>query len=163
MNEIKVYSAACFLGGLLRVVSCFGDYESATESIEILYIATDLCLVLGLIGFYSVYRARLFWLGHLGFAVTICSLSFIAGPETEILGVSVYQVGSPFVGLGVLLLSINLLRANLCGYVAPVSLTASVATGLISMLVGGSLLFFVTGALFGVGFMALGIQVWLSR
>ena len=146
----------------MRVISCFIDYESATESIEILYIATDLCLILGLIGFYSVYRVHLFWLGHLGFAIAICGLSFIAGPETELFGVSVYQSGSPIVGVGVLLLSFNLIGAKLCGFVAPVSLVASMVVGLISLLVGGSLLFVVTGALFGVGFMALGVQVWRS-
>jgi hypothetical protein len=162
LNEIKVYSLACFLGGLLRLISCFVDYETANESIEILYIATDLCLILGLIGFYSVYRTKLFWLGHLGFFVAICGLSFIAGPETEIFAASVYQIGSPIVGVGVLLLSLTLIRTNLCGFVAPVSLVASVLTGLVSMLVGGSLLLFITGALFGIGFMALAIQVWRS-
>lgn len=160
LNEIKVYSSACVLGGLLRLISSFVGYDSASESIEVLYIATDLCLILGLFGFYLACRAKLFWLGHLGFVAAVWGFSFIAGPETDIFGVSVYQLGSPIVGLGVLLLSINMIRANLCGFVAPVSLMASVAIGLISTLVGGSLLFFLTGALFGVGFMALGIAVW---
>lgn len=160
MNEIKIYSSACFLGGLLRVISCFVNNESANQSIEALYIATDLCLILGLIGFYSMYRAQLFWLGHLGFIIAICGLAFIAGPETEFFDVSVYQIGSPIIGVGVLLLSFNLIKANLCGFIAPVALVASVAAGLVSMLVGGSLLIFVTGALFGLGFMALGVQVW---
>lgn len=160
MNEIKIYSSACFLGGLLRVISCFVTTESANHTIEVLYIATDLCLFLGLIGFYLVYREKLFWLGHLGFIIAICGIAFIAGPETELFDVSVYQIGSPIIGLGVLLLSFNLIRANLCGFVAPVALMTSVAAGLMSMLAGGSLLFFVTGSLFGLGFMALGIQVW---
>ena len=160
MNEIKIYSSACLLGGLLRVISCFVNNKTATQSIEVLYIATDLCLILGLIGFYSVYRAQLFWLGHLGFIIVICGLGFIVGPETELFDVSVYQIGSPIIGVGILLLSFNLIRANLCGFVAPVALVASVAAGLMSMLVGGSLLIFASGALFGLGFMALGIQVW---
>ena len=160
MNEIKIYSSACLLGGLLRVISCFVNNETATQSIEVLYIATDLCLILGLIGFYSVYRAQLFWLGYLGFIIAICGLGFIAGPKIELFDVSVYQIGSAIIGVGVLLLSFNLIRANLCGFVAPVAPVASVAAGLMSMLVGGSLLIFASGALFGLGFMALGIQVW---
>tara|TARA_B110000977_G_scaffold199105_1_gene285512 strand:+ start:853 stop:1482 length:630 start_codon:yes stop_codon:yes gene_type:complete len=160
LNEIKTYSSACFLGGLLRVISCFVNNETATQSIEVLYIGTDLCLILGLIGFYSVYRAQLFWLGHIGFIIAICGLGFIAWPETELFGVFVYQIGSLIIGIGVLLLSLNLIRANLCGFVAPVALVASVAAGLMSMLVGGSLLVFASGALFGLGVMALGIQIW---
>ena len=92
--------------------------------------------------------------------MAICGLSFIAGPETEIFSVSVYKSGSPIVGVGILLLSFNLIEAKLCGFVAPASLIASVGIGLISIFVGGSLLFVVTGALFGIGFMALGLQVW---
>lgn len=162
MNEIKVYSTACFLGGLLRVISSFIDSESAIESIEVLYIVIDLCLILGLVGFYSVYRANLFWLGHLGFAIAICGLAFIAGPDTDIFGSSAYQIGSPIVGVGLLLLSFNLIKAKLCGLVVPLSLMGSVVIGLVSMLVISNLLFIVTGVLFGVGFMALGTQVWRS-
>ena len=51
MNELKAYSSACFVGGLLRLISSFVGYESASESIEVLHIETDLCLILGLIGF----------------------------------------------------------------------------------------------------------------
>ncbi|MFT6311173.1 MAG: hypothetical protein ACJAQS_001544 [Porticoccus sp.] len=160
MNEIKIYSLACIIGGLLRVIGSFISYDSAAESIEILYIATDICLILGLIGFYSVHRQRLFWLGHLGFAIAICGLSFIAGPETELFGMSVYQLGSPIVGAGLLLLSLNLIKAKLCGLAAPMLLAASVVVGLISILVGSSVLFVVTGILFGVGFMALGTHIW---
>lgn len=162
MNELKVYSSACFLGGLLRLISSFIVDESTTESMEVLYIVVDLCLILGLIGFYSVYRPNLCWAGHAGFVVAICALGFIAGPETDIYGVSVYQIGSPILGLGLLMLSFNLIRAKLCGFVAPVSLISSVAIGLFSMLLGSNLLFIATGAFFGVGFMALGVQVWRS-
>lgn len=160
MNEIKIYSSACFLGGLLRVIASFIPYDPAAEPIQILYIATDLCLILGLIGFYSAYRTNLFWLGHLGFAIAISGLSFIAGPETDLLGVSVYQLGSPILGAGLLLLSLNLIKAKLCGLVAPVSLISSVVVGLMSMFVESTALFVVTGVLFGAGFMALGTHVW---
>jgi hypothetical protein len=160
VNEIKLYASASILGGLLRVTASFLDHNFAAESIEVWYITTDLCLVLGLIGFYSVYRQSLFWLGHLGFAIAICSLAFIAGPETEIFGTSAYQVGSPTLGVGLLLLSINLMSAKLCGLVAPISFVASVIIGLISILLGSDLLFVVTGLLFGAGFIGLGIHVW---
>jgi hypothetical protein len=160
LNEIKLYASACVLGGLLRVIASFLDYNFSAEAIEVLYITTDLCLVLGLIGFYSVYRQSLFWLGHSGFAISICSIAFIAGPETEIFGTSAYQVGSPIIGVGLLLLSINLISAKLCGLVVPISLVASVIIGLISMLVSSSFLFIVTGLLFGVGFMGLGVHIW---
>jgi len=160
LNEIKLYASACVLGGFLRVIASFLDYDSAADAIEVLYITTDLLLVLGLIGFYSVYRQSLLWLGHLGFATAICAIAFIAGPETEIFDISAYQVGSPIIGVGLLLLSINLISARLCGFVAPVSLVASVIIGLISMMLGSSLLFLITGLLFGMGFIGLGVHVW---
>jgi hypothetical protein len=162
LNEIKLYASVCVLGGLLRVIASFLDYNSAAEAIEVLYITTDLCLILGLIGFYSVYRQNLFWLGHLGFSIAICSIAFIAGPEAKIFGTSAYQLGSPIIGIGLLLLSINLISAKLCGLVAPFSLIASVIIGLISTLLGNDFLFIVTGLLFGAGFTGLGIHVWQS-
>lgn len=160
MNEIKVFSAACVLGGFLRLISSFVDSGAATDYTEVLYSVIDLCFILGLIGFYLLYRTNLVWVGHIGFTLAICGFGFIAGPETNIFGVAVYQLGSPIVGAGVLLLSANLIKAKLCGLVAPLSLVCSVIIGLVSMLVGSNLLFIVSGVLFGIGFMALGMQVW---
>ena len=133
-------------------------YES--ELIEALYVTTDLCLILGLIGFYLAFRSSLFWLGHLGFVIAILGLSFISGPEADFFGVSAYQLGSPVIGVGLLLLSFNFIKAKVCGYIVPASFIASVTFGVISLFVGNSILFIATGVSFGVGFMVLGIHVW---
>jgi len=164
LSELKFYGLASIVAGLLRVSTSFLDYiidySSAAEMIEVLYIVTDILLVLGLVGFYSVYRQRLFWLGHLGFVIAISSIAFIAGPETEIFGTSVYQVGSPMIGVGLLLLSINLISAKLCELVVPISLVASIVIGLTSTILGSSFLFAITGVAFGVGFVFLGFDIW---
>lgn len=161
-SEIRIYATACVVSGVLRAVSSFIDYESAPESIELLYMVIDLGFILGLIGFYSLYRQKMSWLGHSGFIVSICGFALIAGPEAKIFNVGIYQIGSPIIGIGILLLSVEIIRAHLIGLVAPISLIASVLLGVASMFTGVPYLFTVTGILFGAGFVALGLQVWRS-
>ena len=76
---------------------------------------------------------------------------------------SVYQLGTPVIGLGLLLLSFNLLKSKIGGYSAPVLLISSILIGLVSMAVASEVLFMITGLLFGMGFIMLGVNTWLSK
>ena len=162
MNELRVFAAACIMSGFLRAGSSFIDYESAPESIELLYMLIDIGFILGLIGFYILYRARLGPAGQFGVIIAIIGFSIIAGPEASIYGIGIYAIGSPIVGVGILLLSIKLLRSRLCGFSAPVALVGSVFFGAISMVVGSSAIFILSGILFGIGSIAMGQKMWVS-
>lgn len=159
-SEIKFYALVCMFAGLLRMLVSFIDYESAHEAIELVYILIDLGFILGLVGFYSLWRSKLNLLAHTGFVISLCGFAFIAGPESTLFGIGAYQIGTPVIGVGILLLSIALLRLKLLGVLAPLLLITSVIVGLASMLTGITLLFTLSGVLFGMGFVVFGGRLW---
>lgn len=155
-----MFSVICVVAGLLRVTSGLIDFGSVSDYGELIYIAIDLGFILSLMGIYSTCRTKLNWLGHAGFMVSVCGFGLIAGPEATLNGVDVYQIGSPIIGLGTLMLSIALIRNKLFGVIAPALLISSVVIGVGAMFVFEALLFAAAGVLFGIGFMILGARLW---
>lgn len=162
MIEFKAYSLICVFAGLLRIGAGFIEYDSGVDALELLYMVIDLGFILGLIGFYLLNRAFLVGIGRLGVMISLCGFALIAGPEASIYGVGIYQVGSPIVGFGVLLLSIGIFRSNMRSYIAPTLLGSSFIVGLCSLALNIPVLFTVCGVLFGAGFIALGVSMWFA-
>jgi hypothetical protein len=157
---LKVFGAGSVIGGLLRVVSSFVTTADDQSLLELLYIATDLCLILGLVGIYVIHRETLPAYGHIGFIIALCGLSFITGPEAEIYGMGAYQIGTPVIGTGIFLLALSQLRRASYPDAAPTLLLASIALGGVAMAIPQyPIIFAVCGVLFGLGFILNGVYI----
>ncbi|MCG8612072.1 MAG: hypothetical protein MI864_16215 [Pseudomonadales bacterium] len=159
MKDFKILAAAAMLGGGLRIVSSFFSYDGS-EILNLFYIIIDLCFVLALAGVFAFLRERLNALGRVGLLLTLCGIALIAGPEATLYEVGIYQIGSPVIGVGTVMFSVNLLQNGLLGRIVPLSFLLSFAFGLLSMLMSVTVLFSIAGIAFGIGFIALGWQLW---
>jgi hypothetical protein len=142
------------------VGASFIEYRSGIDALELFYIVIDIGFILGHVGFYILYRDVLVGVGRFGLILSLCGFGLIAGPEAKIFGIGIYQIGSPIIGVGILLLSIGIIRSRIVGYVAPILLGLSIFVGLGSMIQKNMMLFAVSGVLFGAGFIALGVSMW---
>jgi hypothetical protein len=160
MNELRIYALLIVIAGVLRTLSSFIQYESGNDALELFFVVIDLCFILGLLGFYLLYRNLLTLIGRLGFVLTLCGFALIAGPEANLFGMGIYQMGSSMIGLGVLLLSVGIMQSKIITYIAPAALIASVLVGGVSMVLQSEMLFVVSGILFGSGFVVIGLSMW---
>ncbi len=162
---LQTFSIFGLAGGLLRILCSFTAYLEPSDHLELLYIVTDFGLIFGLLATFLIHQAELKALGLVGFMLALTGFSFIAGPNATIYGIESYQIGSPVISLGVLLLSIAQLKSGFYYKVGPASLIASFLLGLVWMFVSpaSSLMFAIVGALFGLGFMVNGLYVFRSQ
>lgn len=156
---IRFFGVCGIAGGVLRLVDSFTAGMEGRDAIQLLYIATDLGLILGLLGLYLVYRDRLSAAGHAGFVLALCGFSVIAGPDAAIFGMGIYWIGAPVIGLGMLLLSFSQLGAEPRNRLGPWSIIASVLIGFCSLPLDNRWLFLISGLLFGLGFIINGYFV----
>jgi len=149
------------IGGLLRVISSFIPVSEDPDLLQLLYVITDLGLVQGIVGVYLIERKSLSNSGHMGFAITLCALSFISGPEAEIYGVSAYEIGSLPIGLGILMFSIAQLQSGSGHKKGAYVLIGSIVVGVLSILFPSfPQLFVFSGFLFGIGFFINGAYAY---
>ncbi|MBK8970127.1 MAG: hypothetical protein IPM37_01695 [Hahellaceae bacterium] len=99
MIEVKIYSIICMVAGMLRIGASFIEYQSGLDTLELFYGVIDLGFILGLVGFYLLFRERLNASGRLGWVISLCGFSLIAGPEALLFGIGIYQIGTPIIGV----------------------------------------------------------------
>ena len=154
------FACAGMLGGLLRVIASFMPATGPSDHLELFYVVIDLCLILGLVGIYLAHHLSLSQWGHCGFIISLCAFSFIAGPDTVFFGASAYQLGTPLVGIGLLLLAIGLRSLQSIPSYGADSLLLSVILGIVATVLGSSVLFIMSGVLLGIGFIISSYFVW---
>jgi len=158
---LKIFSILGILGGMLRIVCTIFVGTESTDNIELLYVATDFCLIFGLLGIFIIHQESLGPLGLIGFMISLSAFSFIAGPESTIYGVSSYQIGAPLVGFGIVILSIAQIRSKQYKNIGPGILIFSVLLGGVAFAFPNvHEIFVVTGLLFGAGFIMNSVHVY---
>lgn len=158
---LKIFGVGSIIGGLLRVISSFVTVTENPDLVELLYIVTDFGLIIGLVGLYLLHHESLAALGQVGFIIALCALSFIAGPDATIFGLSAYEIGSPIIGVGVLMLAVSLIRSESYGSKGAMVLVGSIVIGGIALLIPSyPVIFALSGALFGLGFVMNGLYVY---
>jgi len=158
---LKVFGIGGIIGGLLRIITSFVTATVDPDLLELLYVVTDFGLIIGLVGIYLLHHDSLPIVGHSGFIIALCALSFIAGPDATIFGLSAYEIGSPVIGVGVLMLAITLIRSKSYESKGAMVLVGSIVLGGIALLVPSyPVIFTRSGALFGLGFVMNGLYVY---
>ena len=153
----RVLGVAAVAGGSLRIVSSFtGSVLSATV-LDQLYFATDVLLMLGIAGWYFSRAERLGTPGITGLVVSVFALSMIR--SASLFGPHGYMQGAALLLAGLIVMNLlTLFRRD--GTIVPTVLwLVSLVVAGMAFLASGPLAA-VAGVLFGLGFVAAGIELW---
>ena len=157
---IRLGGLAAILAGLLRGIASFLPSSIPTVELEILYFFTDVFILFGLMGLYGYQHEEVGLWGFIGFLTATVGIGSIIGPDGEISGVSMYAVGASIFGVGLTLLAIGVWKANKLPQWIPLLWIISTIIGFIGYFAkGDSLLFVISGIMFGVSYAGAGLKV----
>jgi hypothetical protein len=149
----KTFAVFALLGGTLEMLGALLSPWLGPQRLDPLYVAIDLCLLFAVLGLYLPQHERLGRIGLVGFCLMLGGFALIAGPEAPLLGVAVYGIGQPIVGLGILLLAGVLWQRQPQHRLVYALLLLSVLVGALAMLgVAATHLAALSGLLLGAGF-----------
>lgn len=167
MNYAGLYrlsGGAAVAGGALRILAAFPVTQDQV-TLEWLYAATDVLLLMGLMGIYLSRAEHLGFLGLAGFGVAVAALSFIGGPDADTLGFSTYEQGAATLAIAMVGLSLAWLQRRETPIWPPLcwfgSVVAVGAFALIPALAPYGLM--AAGVLFGLGFALAGWELARPR
>ncbi|NJR53009.1 MAG: hypothetical protein HC780_29075 [Leptolyngbyaceae cyanobacterium CSU_1_3] len=156
-NLIRLGGLAAILAGILRGVNSF--VPSDAPSVEILYLLTDIFILFGTIGIYGFQHQEARLWGFFGFLLAIIGIAVIR--TGAIAGASLYSIGALIFAGGLSLLAVASWIARKLPRWVPISWVLSTIVGFIGYFIPGlSLLFIISGIIFGIGFAGAGIKVW---
>ena len=141
------------LGGGLRIVAAFVPYTPDSAWLELLYGATDIGLLFGLLAAYLFAAETLGAPGQIGFVVALTGLASIVGPDSHAFGVDFYLLGSAAYMLGLTVLALRLVRRRALvatGWLWLVAAAASIAFALSA----AAPALMVSGVALGLGYIA---------
>jgi hypothetical protein len=151
---------SAIFGGVLRGINSFLPIATPTLILEFMYFVTDISILFGLMAIYGFQHEESRRWGFLGFVLSIIGTGIIIGPDGYISGVNMYPVGSLILAAGLILLSIGSWIADRFPHWIPIFWTSSTFIGIIGYFIPGfSLLFVISGVLFGLAFAGAGQQI----
>ena len=155
---IQLSGLAAVVGGTLRIVTSFVP-AGPGAGIELVYLAVDLLLLLGLLGIYTDEHEHAGRTGFLGFLLATAGIASIVGPDGYLGVVPMYPAGSLVFSVGLCLLAVGVWRGRALPRVVPVLWSATAVLG-----VGGSLarqpaLVATAGVLLGLAFALAGLRM----
>ena len=153
---VKLGALASTVSGALRIASTFIPYQPESAALEALYGVIDLGLMFGLVGLYIANAERLSAAGLAAFAVALCGIASIVGPDTVMFSTDFYRIGALTFVSGLALLSAVMLRAGVMHLVAALWLTTFVASLATSLWPPA---FMIAGTLLGLGYVFAGISM----
>ncbi len=160
INLLRWGGRSAILGGVLRGINSFLPIETPTLILEFMYFLTDIFILFGIMAIYGFQHEKSGKWGFLGFVLSIIGTGIIIGPDGDISGVNMYPVGSLILAAGLILLSIGSWIADRFPHWIPICWTSSTFIGIIGYFIPGfSLLFVISGVLFGLGFAGAGQQI----
>jgi hypothetical protein len=156
---VRVGGMAAIVGGVLRVAASFAPNVGSDVERQLLYLAIDVFLLLGVLGFYELRHEDIGRAGAVGFLLALVGLSVVRSSRA-IPGVDLYPVGALAFAVGLLVSCVSAWKVKTLAIWVPVALFGSVLAGLVGTVVqGGGWVFVLSGVAFGVGFAGLGYEV----
>ncbi len=155
---VRALGVAAILGGGARVIASFIPELQDEIARESFYLAIDLGLLFGLVGFYFVVAPSTGKLGFIGFLIAGAGTALITGPDGTFLQWDVYRTGSAVIAVGLLTLSFALFLNGvhvLPGMFWVLAVTAAVAGPYLGF---EPLSVILTGTLFGLGYVVAGLS-----
>jgi hypothetical protein len=163
LTIIRAGALAAIAGGALRAVASFAPIVIASDLWrESLYVVVDMCLVVGLLAFYSQRSERLGRWGTIGLAVALVGIAAVR-MNRLISPLDLYAVGALATACGVMILTIRAWIATGIQVWVPAAFIFSILVGVVGNVVhGGNALFVCSGVMFGIAFTGLGVKTWTS-
>jgi len=158
----RLGAVAAIVAGILRIVSSFIPYsDPTTVNQELFYLVIDLCILFGVLVVYFFQLVEVGRLGFAGFLLALCGGAIIVGPDGSIGVVSMYQIGSASLLLGLTLVSLAGWRAARLPRYALASWMLSTVLAVLGSFPGPpGVLLVLAGLAFGVGFVGAGVRIW---
>jgi hypothetical protein len=155
----KTLGAAAILGGALRIADSFTGSVFDVPTLDRMYFATDVFLLLGTSGWYFSRSQRLGSPGLTGYALSVLGICIIrsAGlfePRGYVIGAALFLIGLSVMNL------LTLFRRD-GPRAAPVIWIVSLVFAMLALTSGP--LAAVAGVIFGLGFIAAGLSLWREQ
>jgi hypothetical protein len=154
----RLSGAAAVAGGMLRIANTFTLHMFDPHSLALIYLATDVFLLLGLIGWYASRADSLGASGAVGFVIAVVGILVIR--STDLFPASGYRIGATALLAGLVVASIPILLRRGGPVLAPVLWLLSFVCGLASMVIAP--LATLSAVLFGAGFICAGFGLLRS-
>ena len=156
---IRLGGIAAVLAGILRGFASFIPATTPDAALQLLYLLTDIFILLGIFALYGVGYKDTGKLGFLGFLIAVAGLLVIRSSKA-ITGVDLYPAGWLIFSLGLIILGIRLWLANILPSWVVGLWSLSVLVGIIGYFVPSlDLLFVAAGLMFAIGYAAAGIKL----
>lgn len=163
-NFIKLCAAFAIAAGILEVIGSLRLFDATSLTTELIYITTDLCLLLAFVAWHLHQRDEVGTLGLIGFLLAFLATGFIAGPSTTIAGVPAYTIGAPIVALGTLVMAISSFRSGTLNAVTPLVFFGFAVVAVLSQFIAPLYTpVSFPNLIMGIGFILLGLQIAQDR
>ena len=138
-------------GGLLRAAGSFAPVAVTSDlARESLYLVIDVCLAVGIVGFYSQRSKRIGWSGAAGLALALVGIATVRA-NRAIPTVDLYPAAALAIACGVIVVSTSAWVAGTIPGWVPVAFVVSTFVGIIGSVVEDANAFFVwSGVIFGI-------------
>jgi hypothetical protein len=152
----RTLGAAAVIGGVLRMVDSFTGSVLDMETLDRMYFATDVFLMLGLGGWYFSRAQRLGSPGLAGFVACVLGLMIIRSPQ--VFAPRGYILGSAMVLAGLTVMNLLTVLRRDGPIAAPVLWNVALVFGVLALMSGPVAP--VAGVIFSLGYILAGIELW---
>jgi hypothetical protein len=161
LTLVRTGGLVAIAGGLLRTAGSFAPVVIRSGvARESLYIVVDVCLTVGLIGFYLQRSKSIGWPGAAGLALALGGIATVRA-NRAISTVDLYPAGALATACGVIIVSATAWMAHKIPAWIPVAFLLSTFVGIVGSVVeGANTLFVWSGMIFGIAFAGLGFEMW---
>ena len=149
------------LAGILDIFNGLTLLPVASLVNEWVYVATDFSILLLFVGLLGVLQAELTPVGLIGWLFAFFGFAFITGPSSTLGGVDAYIIGTSIIGVGLVLLSLSLLRINWIPRSIPLMFIAAILVSVLGIqfeLMGTTIV--LGNIILGLAFIELGSVFW---
>jgi hypothetical protein len=162
VHLIRFGGIAAIVAGVLRVIASF--VPDSNPRVMFLYLLTDVFLFFGSIGLYSFQQKKIGVAGTLGFLLQLGGILILIGRDVGVFGASLYPVGALTFAAGLDPFAIGAWRVKMLPSWILFLWILSTAIGPIGYFASGlSVLFVVSGILFGIGFASAGFVICVQH
>ena len=159
---VYLSAQAAIVGGLLRIAASFAPLLVRSNlARQSLYFAIDVCLTVGLVGFWWQGSKDFGRRGVIGLAMFLTGIATVRA-SAFISAVDVYPAGALITAAGVIVVSAGAWVVHRVSGWVPLAFVLSTLLGILGSLTSNNAAFLVwSGGMFGLAFAGVGRQMWI--
>ena len=159
---VRLSAQAAIVGGLLRIAASFAPLLIPSNlARQSLYFAVDVCLTVGLVGFWWQGSKDFARRGVIGLAMLLTGIAAVRA-SAFISAVDVYQAGALITAAGVIVVSAGAWIVHRMSGWVPLAFVLSTLVGILGGVTSNADAFLLwSGVIFGLAFAGVGRQMWI--